>query len=443
MLPTPQIATFLSHPDPDLRLFAAGVLSDCCDPSPVTRREFEQAIDAVPRTERSRPLMKLHCLPPGPDSATWLIGRLSRPDVRADDEVDLTEAALALDPIDIQAVADAIEANPRRHQVRRQLTAALDLHRESSDDLWRRLMEHSDRASGRYYGQFDSRTPEIIARILARRAEPSIARLAHEVLERDRGANWHSTFATQLLGWMRWKPSAPLLVELLDGEASDYDSDVSHALSRIGDIEPMLSRIDHYDTQHEAFQWNACGVLSRIRHERSEPLIRQVIEIIDRSWDRLGNPQTLLAFSLFELVRLTPTSPETLELLRKEAIRERYDRSYDDLREQFWILATVVGHDFPEKEAWGLEHLQSQQRQNQRMRAMFGNPITVESKPMLARNDVSGSFLTEEEMEGAPLIATGVSRAVSRIGRNDPCPCGSGKKHKKCCLRIVQSTRDD
>lgn len=21
-----------------------------------------------------------------------------------------------------------------------------------------------------------------------------------------------------------------------------------------------------------------------------------------------------------------------------------------------------------------------------------------------------------------------------QIGRNDPCPCGSGKKHKKCCL---------
>ncbi len=21
-----------------------------------------------------------------------------------------------------------------------------------------------------------------------------------------------------------------------------------------------------------------------------------------------------------------------------------------------------------------------------------------------------------------------------KIGRNDPCPCGSGKKHKKCCL---------
>ena len=24
-------------------------------------------------------------------------------------------------------------------------------------------------------------------------------------------------------------------------------------------------------------------------------------------------------------------------------------------------------------------------------------------------------------------------RAVAKVGRNDPCPCGSGKKHKKCC----------
>ncbi len=22
-----------------------------------------------------------------------------------------------------------------------------------------------------------------------------------------------------------------------------------------------------------------------------------------------------------------------------------------------------------------------------------------------------------------------------KIGRNDPCPCGSGKKYKKCCLQ--------
>ena len=25
-------------------------------------------------------------------------------------------------------------------------------------------------------------------------------------------------------------------------------------------------------------------------------------------------------------------------------------------------------------------------------------------------------------------------KADGRVGRNDPCPCGSGKKFKKCCM---------
>jgi preprotein translocase subunit SecA len=35
---------------------------------------------------------------------------------------------------------------------------------------------------------------------------------------------------------------------------------------------------------------------------------------------------------------------------------------------------------------------------------------------------------------GAP-VARGVPRTASgeKVGRNDPCPCGSGKKYKKCC----------
>ena len=26
------------------------------------------------------------------------------------------------------------------------------------------------------------------------------------------------------------------------------------------------------------------------------------------------------------------------------------------------------------------------------------------------------------------------TRAAPKVGRNEPCPCGSGKKYKKCCL---------
>ena len=27
-------------------------------------------------------------------------------------------------------------------------------------------------------------------------------------------------------------------------------------------------------------------------------------------------------------------------------------------------------------------------------------------------------------------------RVEQKIGRNDPCPCGSGKKYKKCCGKV-------
>ena len=30
-----------------------------------------------------------------------------------------------------------------------------------------------------------------------------------------------------------------------------------------------------------------------------------------------------------------------------------------------------------------------------------------------------------------------LSRNPPKVGRNEPCPCGSGAKFKKCCLRSV------
>ncbi len=37
-------------------------------------------------------------------------------------------------------------------------------------------------------------------------------------------------------------------------------------------------------------------------------------------------------------------------------------------------------------------------------------------------------------VDGEPLVSQ-VKREGPKVGRNDPCPCGSGKKFKKCCAR--------
>ena len=36
-------------------------------------------------------------------------------------------------------------------------------------------------------------------------------------------------------------------------------------------------------------------------------------------------------------------------------------------------------------------------------------------------------------VDGQPVAAGTLRRSEPKIGRNDPCPCGSGRKYKKCC----------
>jgi preprotein translocase subunit SecA len=40
---------------------------------------------------------------------------------------------------------------------------------------------------------------------------------------------------------------------------------------------------------------------------------------------------------------------------------------------------------------------------------------------------------TQPAEQVAPGKPKPVKRVGKKVGRNDPCPCGSGKKYKKCC----------
>jgi hypothetical protein len=51
--------------------------------------------------------------------------------------------------------------------------------------------------------------------------------------------------------------------------------------------------------------------------------------------------------------------------------------------------------------------------------------------------DELDELLSDEDAEGEP--APPLHNPLRDVGRNDPCPCGSGKKFKKCCLGQVAS----
>lgn len=63
-------------------------------------------------------------------------------------------------------------------------------------------------------------------------------------------------------------------------------------------------------------------------------------------------------------------------------------------------------------------------------------PTVREREAVLERLDLVAELRGEKPRPRAPRpVPAGDVVRAGKVGRNDPCPCGSGKKHKKCCLR--------
>ncbi len=66
---------------------------------------------------------------------------------------------------------------------------------------------------------------------------------------------------------------------------------------------------------------------------------------------------------------------------------------------------------------------------------MRPDPITPEKREQVITGMASGLLMAYRYFRGqrGTAFRREPKRSASKIGRNDFCPCGSGKKYKKCC----------
>jgi uncharacterized protein YecA (UPF0149 family) len=59
---------------------------------------------------------------------------------------------------------------------------------------------------------------------------------------------------------------------------------------------------------------------------------------------------------------------------------------------------------------------------------------------MLAQHAHNSRYNSRRERTAPMILAPTQKQLVrKRIGRNDPCPCGSGRKFKRCCHRSTEA----
>mgnify|MGYP001474892788 CR=1 FL=1 len=117
--------------------------------------------------------------------------------------------------------------------------------------------------------------------------------------------------------------------------------------------------------------------------------------------------------------------------LRSAELRSRIDRCFElDLVDRFWI-----GPESVEK-----AYAKAPETRHADFRAMSDFPDVIEeisNFPFFRKPEPTPRlrFLGREGTQSRSLrFGTVILDAKEKCGRNEPCPCGSGKKYKKCCI---------
>lgn len=71
--------------------------------------------------------------------------------------------------------------------------------------------------------------------------------------------------------------------------------------------------------------------------------------------------------------------------------------------------------------------------QGETVRRIFSVSYRMKKDQEIKREKVAKE--TSENAGGDGTVTKQPRRVGKKVGRNDPCPCGSGKKYKQCCGR--------
>lgn len=94
--------------------------------------------------------------------------------------------------------------------------------------------------------------------------------------------------------------------------------------------------------------------------------------------------------------------------------------------------------DWAKNSKWlGLEILGTREGQTDDSRGLVSFKAHYQTNDTALEHGEHALFEKENNqwrfLDAQPLKSQPIVREEPKTGRNDPCPCGSGKKHKKCC----------
>lgn len=210
-------------------------------------------------------------------------------------------------------------------------------------------------------------------------------------MKEDLSEQWFSyrgILTIYMIGLLRMEQYIPILASLLDRDEDILLEEVSAALIQFQSDE-VVKAVQPYLRKSESIIF-ATSVVENIKSKLAVQVLR---EAYHHAEDIDG--QDIIIEALCHQL-----SKEALSEISEHMKKESFS-SLVDIEQTAYSYYSIIGEQHPQLDNWRQAVLESEMHyQNAKKQEMIQNvPVQKENK----------------------------------VGRNDPCPCGSGKKYKKCC----------
>lgn len=263
-------------------------------------------------------------------------------------------------------------------------------------------------STGKSWDEFDTAYGDEIVNELSRRRCMDTEAVLQKLRDNDpQDPSYEVPYLIQLAGLLKLEAAIPVLCGFFGSEDDLLLENAKEALVRIGTAGVVTTLTEQYSiAERGSFRLYASGVYGKIKLPASEEaLLRLLPEERD-----LTNA-TILADGLCEL-----GSNKGLPIVQA-MLEGDYDRGLLNLTESIYAYCVISDTPHPSLHKWKKELDQEAARLAKR-KAEVDRMFRTKT-PIGTYNRLNGTEKTYISPE--------------KVGRNDPCPCGSGKKHKKCC----------
>ncbi len=436
--PEDKIKEAILHPDLEIRDRATSYFAKSYSQDPSIMDRVIEAVQTYGRQDASGLIGLSRDLPQSESSIAWVLGELN--DEASDAYENYTDnLSMVLVEADTSLLlpreSAILEARHLTPDSRADIEERLRMRKWDEATCWRKLEEFCEEGKDKYFiNEVNLPHAKRIVEALARFGERCEEKV-HAILgqKREDYTNdpraWMEPLVARLTGQARLGSAIPLLItKLLEDGGDLLNEECAQALTRIGSPAVLNAISKAFPGAPHHFRLYARGPLELIH---SDLAVETCVDLLAQEKDTSIRIQ--LADSL-----LWQFAPEGIEAARRLLVGQDIDFELRGLRNDLLETCTFTGERFPEYDEWLAAEKAEKEEHRRQVKELEGDPTRL---LLYGLEKLIGKKATDAPRAapavpptprpGPPLIL----KRTQRAGRNDPCPCGSGKKYKKCCGR--------